>query len=134
MGGVGADEDARDGVIKAGMYRSGIPRGVGPSAGKEPAAKRAPRAGEAREVLANRRLIAILRAKRTRLAEWKALHLPYLANATPKQVEAYRLHVESGLSVQAVADEIGRSKRTAQDRIEGAKRHERAAWRKAQIA
>ncbi len=69
------------------------------------------------------------REVRARRREWRE-RLIYLGGATAKQSEAYKLHVEGGLSVEAVGQALGIQKASAQARIEGAKVHEDRARRR----
>jgi hypothetical protein len=93
--------------------------------------------------LSGRGLQAVFREERetqARLAERKQQRLawreiePHLTDATPKQREAYRLHVERGRSYQAVADALGGTLRSARDLIEKARAHEERSKRKAIIS
>jgi Sigma-70, region 4 len=93
--------------------------------------------------LAGRGLQTVLREEReaqARLAERKQRRLawretePHLTDATPKQREAYRLHVEGGQSYKDVANTLGGSLRSARDLIEKARAHEERSKRKAIIS
>jgi hypothetical protein len=55
--------------------------------------------------------------------EWRERRI-YLGDATAKQLQAYKLHVEGGMSVAEVGLALGIEKRSAQARIDGAKAHE----------
>jgi hypothetical protein len=55
--------------------------------------------------------------------EWRERRI-YLGDATAKQMEAYKLHIEGDMSIAEVGLALGIEKRSAQARIDAAKAHE----------
>jgi DNA-binding CsgD family transcriptional regulator len=134
MDGVGADERMRAEYIKAGPVQGLGPAAKGPirSAREERAIRRAER-DEIREAREARQLAGQIRQRDVRRREWASI-LPHLSQATDKQRDAYRLHIEQGHSFKEIASLLGISEDAVKDRLRKARAHELTSRRRAQIA
>jgi DNA-directed RNA polymerase specialized sigma24 family protein len=134
-----APDPTRHELVKAGFVRPGVERGMGPaakgpahSAREERAIRRAER-DEIREAREARQLAGLIRQRDVRRREWAAI-LPHLSQATDKQREAYRLHVEQGHSFKEIASLLRISEDAVKDRLKKARQHEQTSRRQAKIA
>jgi hypothetical protein len=64
------------------------------------------------------------KARVARRRAWREIRVYIFGRATAKQMKAYQLHVEGGMSHSEVAEELGIGTKAARDRIEAAKVHE----------
>jgi hypothetical protein len=64
------------------------------------------------------------KARAARRSDWRARRLYIFGRATVKQMAAYKLHIEGGMSHAEVAQKLGIGTKAARARIEAAKVHE----------
>jgi hypothetical protein len=96
-------------------------------------AVRLPKPASMADEKAKRREAEEIQQRRKLRQAWAEI-VSHLARATDKQIEAYRLHVEQGLTIKVVADKLSVSERAAKDRIEAARRHEQASRQREKVA
>lgn len=138
LAGLPADQTRHE-LASAGFVRPGVERGLGPAA-KGPihsaAELREERRAERDEIRAareGRQLTLDITIRGRRRREWASI-IAHLGQATDKQREAYRLHIEQGLTFPEVASRLGISQDAVKDRLKKARQHEQTSQRRAKIA